>query len=420
MTSDHRAEISLEWLVRLRWGAVVGQLLTVGVARALLGAEFPLARLLVFISILAASNAIMAAIAPRDRSPRALCGAALTLDTLLLTGLLHATGGPTTCSASSTWCTSLAAVVLRARWTWFLAAPGSRPHGSCSPRIPLQRLDHSAPEMSPFQGHGWLSASPRSSAFFVVKLATAVERRRAAAEYGSGPRTSGGGRHTQARARPQLGTPLATSRWRREGLERAIRGLPPDQADRLIADAALIRSELDRCRAILNRLATDSGQMPGEAPQELRGEDLVAAILEGLPAHQRSRLTLATPADGAVVHLPAPRGAGRPEPPLRNAAEAAEGRVALSVETADSRADPRAGRRLGWRPTCCRVGEPFFHEEMWPGPRPGRVHRRTLTNRCGRPPSNRWPAAARSPWSRRGPPPGQDPMPDISAVERSL
>ena len=70
---DHRGEISLDWLIRLRWGAVLGQTLTVAVARALLGTELPLVRLLVFIAILAISNALLAAFRGRLSSARGLC-----------------------------------------------------------------------------------------------------------------------------------------------------------------------------------------------------------------------------------------------------------------------------------------------------------------------------------------------------------
>ena len=45
-TRPARAELGLPWLVRLRWGAVAGQLLTIAVARVGLDVELPLARVL--------------------------------------------------------------------------------------------------------------------------------------------------------------------------------------------------------------------------------------------------------------------------------------------------------------------------------------------------------------------------------------
>ncbi|HUL80139.1 MAG TPA: sensor histidine kinase, partial [Vicinamibacteria bacterium] len=91
-------------------------------ARALLGPDLALARLLTFIGILAASNAALRPLRARGTSPRVLCGTALALDTLLLTGLLHSTGGPyNPFSVLYLVYITLAAVVLHARWTWFLA-----------------------------------------------------------------------------------------------------------------------------------------------------------------------------------------------------------------------------------------------------------------------------------------------------------
>ncbi len=103
-STDHRVEIILEWLIRLRWGAVAGQLVILATARTLLGAPLPLARLLGLVAVLALSNVLLV-IARDRRAPRALCGAALTFDILQLSALLHASGGAHN-PASSTSSTS--------------------------------------------------------------------------------------------------------------------------------------------------------------------------------------------------------------------------------------------------------------------------------------------------------------------------
>src|SRR5258706_13283601 len=89
---DHRARISLDWLVRLRWGAVVGQAATIGAAEVMFG-HMPLARLFAYVGTLAATNLVLAVLKTRTSSPRLLCAALLTLDTLLLSGLLHTVAG---------------------------------------------------------------------------------------------------------------------------------------------------------------------------------------------------------------------------------------------------------------------------------------------------------------------------------------
>jgi two-component system sensor histidine kinase RegB len=141
--------------------------------------------------------------------------------------------------------------------------------------------------------------------------------------------------------------------------------LPAAQGELLMEDAALIRSELDRCRAILNRLVTESGQMPGEVPVELHVNDLVASAIEQLPTEQRARVQVSTGADG-VVRLPRAAILQVAHNLLRNALEAGDGPVVLSVEVRAS--DLRMVVRdegPGMSPDLLsRVGEPFFSTKL--------------------------------------------------------
>ena len=368
-TSDHRAAISLDWLVRLRWWAVLGQGATVMLARALLGPDLALPRLLTFIGILAASNAALRPLRARGTPPRVLCGTALGLDTLLLTGLLHSTGGPyNPFSVLYLVYITLAAVVLHARWTWFLALLSSGCYGFLFvSHIPVAHLDHGGPEMSLHLQGMWLAfgVAAALTAYFVVRLTTEIEERDAALAEAR-DRAARNERLAAvttlaAGAAHELGTPLATIAVAAKELERAIRR-PDLDAARLAEDATLIRSELDRCRSILNRLAADSGQGPGEAPQEVDARDVLEGIVSGLPEEQRSRLAVNTPMESAVFRLPRAAFEQIVRNLLRNAFEATGGRVALSV------AARPAGLSVsihddgpGMSPdVLARVGEPFF------------------------------------------------------------
>jgi two-component system sensor histidine kinase RegB len=368
--TDHRAEISLEWLIQLRWGAVLGQLLTVAVARSLLGAELRLERVLVLIGLLAASNAMLAVVRHRIAAARGLCGAALTLDTLLLSGLLHATGGAyNPFGVLYLVHITLAAVVLGARWTWFLAALSIGCYGLLFfSYVPLEHLNHGGPQMSLHLQGMWVAFSVAAllTASFVVKLSSAIERR----DLAMAEMRERAARHERlaavttlaAGAAHELGTPLATIAVAARELERSIARLPATQADLLIEDATLIRSELDRCRAILNRLGADSGQMPGEVPVELRVDALVASVVEQLPARQRGRLDVSAAPDAAMVRLPRAALLQVAQNLLRNALDAADGPVSLSVELRSS--DLRMlvkDQGPGMSPeVLARVGEPFF------------------------------------------------------------
>lgn len=362
--------MSLDWLVKLRWWTVLGQGATVAVARALLGPELPLARLLTFIVILAASNAALGSVGNRTVAPRLLCGAALTLDTLLLTGLLHAAGGPyNPFSVLYLVYITLAAVVLRARWTWFLALLSLACYGFLFvSHIPLKHVDHNGPEMT-LHLHGmWLAFAVAATltAYFVVRLATEIEERDAALaearERAAHHERLAAVTTLAAGAAHELGTPLATIAVAAKELERALR-VPGSEGDRRLAeDAALIRSELDRCRAILDRLAVNSGQLPGEAPQDLNAGDVIEEVVATLSADRGSRLVFSPPENQAVLRLPRAALAHITHNLLRNAFEATSGRVTLAFETRDAGLALRVHDDGPGMPpeVLARVGEPYF------------------------------------------------------------
>jgi two-component system, sensor histidine kinase RegB len=366
---DHRAEISLDWLVRLRWGAVAGQIATITAAQALFG-PLRLGRLFLYVALYAATNVALAALRGRATSPRTLCGVVLTLDTFLLTGLLHAAGGAyNPFTVLYLVHITLAAVVLGPRWTWFLAALSV----SCfallfAVRGPVPGLGHGA-ELPPAHLRGmWVAFSVAAAltAYFVVKLSTAIERRDAAiAEMRASV-----ARHERlaslttlaAGAAHELGTPLATIAVASKELERSIRGLPGVHGERLLSDAALIRSEVDRCREILNRLSADAGQATGETPVELTASDLVEDVMGRLPERDRPRLRVASGGDGASARLPRLALVQLVLNLVRNALESGAATVELDlrIEAGLVRAMVRDRGAGMSREVLERVGEPFF------------------------------------------------------------
>jgi two-component system sensor histidine kinase RegB len=367
---ERRAQISLEWLVRLRWGAVAGQSATLLGAQLWLGAQLPLPQLVSLVALLAASNLALSALR-RHASPRALCGAALSFDTLQLTGLLYATGGAyNPFSVLYLVYITLAAVVLGARWTWFLAAFAVACYATLfASHIPLEHLDHAGPEMRLHLQGMWIAfvIATVLTAYFVVRLSSAIERQAAqvAAMREEAARTARIASITAlaAGAAHEMGTPLATIAVAARELERAIGSLPDDHARALAPDAALIRSELGRCRAILDRLATDVGLRPGEAPVEVHAPDLVADVLEGLSAPQRARLSVEAPANvTTAVRLPRSALLQVAQCLLSNAFQAGGAEVRLAVD-----AGPEGLRLVvrdegaGMAPdVLARAGEPFF------------------------------------------------------------
>ena len=178
-------------------------------------------------------------------------------------------------------------------------------------------------------------------------------------ERAAAPRATGRGDHSGRWRRPRARHAARHDRRGRRELERAIGGLPtPNGA--LIEDATLIRSEIERCRAILNRLAADSGERRGEAPEEVDLPQVVADIVRGLPPLYQDRLRIEP---GSGRGLSVSRGAlvQVAQSLLRNAFEAGTGRSRSGL----SRAPPRSP--CGWKTKAAgmsqllaRVGEPFF------------------------------------------------------------
>ena len=368
-TSDDRGDISLDWLIRLRWGSAAGQLATIGAAQALFGG-LPLSRLLALVVVSIVSNAVLALGRRRLADPRTLCGGALTLDTLLLTALLLASGGASNpFSVLYLVYIALAAVVLRARWTWFLAGLSIVCYGLLfAVGGAAAHAPHGGDELGAHLQGMWIAFTVAAvlTAYFVVKLSTALERR----EQAMAEMRERAARHERlaavttlaAGAAHELGTPLATIAVASRELERAVRSLPETQGRALIEDASLIRSELERCRAILSRLAADSGHRPGEAPEEVDVAQVVAEIVRGVPPAHRDRLRVEVPKPGRGPSVPLGALVQVAQSLLQNAFEAGGGPVTLSVEATAAKLVVRvADAGSGMSPeVLARVGEPFF------------------------------------------------------------
>ena len=261
------------------------------------------------------SNGLLAAARRYVDAPRALCGAALAFDALQLTGLLHATGGAANpFSVLYLVFITLAAVVLGARWTWSLAALCIACYGLLfvSQRLHVAHVAHVDTGMRQHLQGMWVAFCVAAvlTAYFVVQMSGAIDRRDAemarirdraarSERLASLATLAAGAAH-------ELGTPLATIAVVARELERSLQAIPGAPASSLLEDAALIRSELDRCRAILDRMAADVGQGPGEAPAAFGVAELVAEVLATVPVEERVRVEAATT---GVDRIYAPRGA---------------------------------------------------------------------------------------------------------------
>ena len=108
------------WLVRLRWGALLGQLASIGLA-AREHHELPILWLSLLVASTALSNLWLAA---RDSGLVGWrTGAVLVVDVLVFAALLALSGGPANpFSVFFLVYVALAALLLRGRWAWLLLA----------------------------------------------------------------------------------------------------------------------------------------------------------------------------------------------------------------------------------------------------------------------------------------------------------
>ncbi len=366
-----RAQISLAWLVRLRWGALAGQLAAIAVAHAA-HTEVEVARLLMPALTLVITNL---ALVPAGRrwpgSARLLCGSALVLDTFLLTDLLRSSGGAANpFSVLYLVHITLSAAVLGARWTWLLALLSLGAYGWLfTGRMAPAHAEHGPdPELNMHLQGMWVAFAVAALliAAFVTRLAGALEQRDAAIalirERAARSERVAAVTTLAAGAAHELGTPLGTIAVASHELERAVRALPDAHRQRLLEDAGLIRLEVERCRGILTRLAADAGQHMGEAPREVRLGALLEAARGNLPALHRPRVRLTLPSGDASVSLPQAALLQVIDNLLRNALEAGPGPVDVLL------ARSQTGLRLEIRDhaggmssdVLARAGEPFF------------------------------------------------------------
>ncbi|AKT37894.1 ATP-binding protein [Chondromyces crocatus] len=300
MQRDLEPQVSFPWLIRLRWLALCGQLAAVLIARYGFGEELSWTWLGSLIALSGASNALLTVWVrknPESRSAAMVLGGALSLDTLVLSGLLAASGGATNpFSVLYLVHITMAAVVLGARWTTLVAILAITCYAALF-FLPSQggghhHHHHAMGSGDRFSNHlygMWLAFTLAAGlvAYFVRKIAVTIALQR---EQIASLR-EGAARHARlaslttlaAGAAHELGTPLGTISVAAHEMELSLAKLKG--AEEIHEDARLILGEVERCQDILRRMGA---RATSDASRGVVGVDELEVLLRARVEPQRS------------------------------------------------------------------------------------------------------------------------------------
>jgi two-component system sensor histidine kinase RegB len=370
-TKDVAPNLALPWVLRLRYGIVAGEATIILCLAYVFHMRFPVLWTLVPLFAILASNVLAQMYRASTPFPQKTLGAVFTLDTLCLTVILGLTGGPMNpFSLLYLVQITLSAVVLNRVWTWALGILSTASFGVLfwlHAPLPILQAHHSEQGLSPHLIGMWLAFMIAAAliTFFTGKISDALRRR----EQEVLELKDQVAKHERlaslvtlaAGAAHELGTPLATIAVVAKELERYASGASANPA--VTDDARLIRSEVERCRLILERMSAQGAEPMGEAPRRIAIPDLLNEVREQFPKPQRNQIAIEAPADASIT-VPEQAtlrsmaalvqnalDASEPDRPVRLYASQSGIYVRISVEDQGC-GMPEAVLR--------RIGEPFF------------------------------------------------------------
>lgn len=374
-TDRESDRINFSWLVRLRWGAIAGQVCTIAVARMVMEMNLDLVALFSLVAIEVVSNLACRLRLGSGRAIRPrLVAAVMAFDVLMLTGLLALSGGSyNPFSFLYLVNIALAAVVLEVAWAWALLVLSAVSSGLLfSGALPLSgpaaaMASHAEHLQTHLQGM-WVAFLV--AAVFIVYFCSRVRGALAARERDLAAERAAAARNERltslatlaAGAAHELATPLATISVVARELERYVE---EKIADPVVAeDIGVIRAQVDRCRGILDQMSIEAGSPRADAARRLTASSWFESAIAELGHADRVRVTIDSSATGAAFKGPPRALAQALRGTLKNALEASSATASIELGATV------AGRTLtvvvrdhgsGMSPeVLARAAEPFF------------------------------------------------------------
>jgi two-component system sensor histidine kinase RegB len=364
-------DLALPWVAKLRHGLLAGLATLILLSHYVFGVTLPIAWLLIPLALMAAGSLLIGRTIDLLGARPAL-GTLLALDTLCLTALLALTGGPANpFTLLYLVQITLSAVVLSKAWTWALGLLSAAGYGLLFVvhiPLPVFEAHHTADGFSAHLTGMWLAfaAGALLITVFIGKVSEALRKREqevlALRDQLARRQRLGSIATLAAGAAHELGTPLGTIAVAAKDLEYYSTEISRN-AD-VAQDARLIRSEVERCRRILNQMSERGAEPLGETPASARLDELLESVAAGLPVAARPAIRMEVA--GALRDAVLPREAARQALTalVKNAldasaagqgvllsAEAAGGKLRFTVQDSGCGMSPDALNR---------VGEPFY------------------------------------------------------------
>lgn len=404
--------VNANWLMKLRWVAVAGQLATILFVYFGLAVQVQIAPLLCALFITSVSNlGFTFWLKSYEDTPQyfdqpshwnGVFVTLMVLDLGVLNCLLYFTGGHTNPFVLFYFVNlALSGILLPLKWAWifnfltivsfaslfYLQVPIEEFR---SPASLLGIGETGSPTLAQMGLLVALATCSTVIVYFVTRLTNELklrdqalrrsEIRQARSEKWEALGTLAAG------AAHELATPLTTIAVISKELERELE--LENASDHLISDFRAIREELDRCRGILDHMSTDAGHFTAEVPRVIHVETLFQQILDGLSAVPgQVDLLVAEEAKSASVVIPLQSFGMALRGLIQNAFDASNDElVELRVAVAqDHLLICICDRGIGMSPDVLeRADEPFFStKEAGKGMGLGRFLARSVVERLG-------------------------------------